>query len=67
MRRLANVPLVGLCLGACGDTAGPEHAPILTTIEVAPLQVSMSTTGQEQQLVAVSLDQNGDLLSGVTL
>lgn len=67
MRTLALVTVIGLCAGACGDTAGPEHPSMLTTIELTPESVGMTDTGQKQQLTAVLKDQNGNVMTGITL
>ena len=56
-------------LAACGggDTTPPPPPPTPTTLTISPASVTFTAVGDTEQLSARVLDQNGNVMTGVTV
>lgn len=64
--RLVSLPVLGSCLGACGDDPGAPP-PAVATIAVASPLGTLWDVGANVQLTAVARDAQGNTVSGVML
>ena len=66
----ASALFVAVLAGACGGdppAKPPEPEPVPTTITISPAEATLQSLGETVQLTATVLDQNGQVMTGVTV